>query len=151
MELIDQTASSPHTYKEVNSIVYNSPIGENGKGARCVSNILYHMRKSYSIHLIVGTMDAYLPILIDNIEAHLHPTSQRLLIQYIREHSERQLICSTHSPYVVSCFKPEEVIMLKLDASGNTVTMPLSEHPDLPQWKDSLDTGEFWSFVWDRW
>lgn len=68
--------------------------------------------------------------LIEEIEAHLHPQSQLLLIEYLQKIAENegiQLILTTHSPNLASKVELENIILLK----GNS-TYPLgSDHTNL--------------------
>jgi predicted ATPase len=94
-------------------------------------------------------------ILIDNIEQNLHASTQRELINVIKEiiaaNSELQVIFSTHSPYVVDKLALSQVHVLRSAASGLISCKRLDEHPDAEWAKQTLTTGEFWDSVGEDW
>ena len=67
-------------------------------------------------------------VLIDEIDAHMHPEWQRLLVPKIREaFPSVQLIATTHSPLIVPSLKKGEVISLRRDPITHRI---LVEMPD---------------------
>jgi predicted ATPase len=66
----------------------------------------------------------YSLIIIDEVEASLHPKAQRRLINFLIELSRQrraQVIVSTHSPYILEELPPEARILLLPTASGPSV------------------------------
>jgi len=65
-------------------------------------------------------------VLIDEIDLHLHPKWQRMIIQKLKETFPAcQFILTTHSPQILSHVKPEEIILLYTDnKSGISAKMP---------------------------
>ncbi len=58
----------------------------------------------------------YTLVLIDEIDAHMHPEWQRLLPTKIRElFPNLQIVASTHSPLIVTSLESEEIIRLTRD------------------------------------
>lgn len=58
-------------------------------------------------------------LLLDEVDAHLHPQWQRLLLPAMRKaFPDTQLIVSSHSPFVISSCKEAVVHMLKVDDEG---------------------------------
>ena len=58
-------------------------------------------------------------LIIDEIDAHLHPSWQRRIIPALSRHFPRiQLFCSTHSPLVVAGLKQGQVQRLDRDEQG---------------------------------
>ena len=58
-------------------------------------------------------------LIIDEIDAHLHPSWQRRIIPALSHHFPRiQLFCSTHSPLVVAGLKQGQVQRLDQDEEG---------------------------------
>jgi len=52
-------------------------------------------------------------VLIDELDLHLHPKWQRLVISALRRTFPKvQFICTTHSPQLIGQAKPEEIILL---------------------------------------
>jgi predicted ATPase len=94
-------------------------------------------------------------IMLDDVELGLHPKAQRDLMRQLRMVQEKnpklQIIVSTHSPYVIDEFKPEDVWLFSTDSEGCAVSKRLSEHPDAKRGLEVLTTGEFWSAEGESW
>ena len=94
-------------------------------------------------------------IMLDDIEQGLHPSAQRQLISVLRTCVEKvpdlRIAVTTHSPYVVDEFKPEEVWVFNLDHQGATVVKQLSKHPDAARALEVLTTGEFLAAEGEEW
>jgi predicted ATPase len=94
-------------------------------------------------------------VLLDNIDAGLHPTTQRKLIEVFRglqkDLPELQIIATTNSPYMLEAVKPEEVRVLALDAKGEARCAALTQSPRYEKWKDEFHSGEMWSFFGEQW
>ncbi len=70
-------------------------------------------------------------VLIDEIDAHLHPEWQRRLVPLMKEHFPTlQVLAATHSPLIVSSLSRDEVKVLVREAQG-VVVRELSEDPGL--------------------
>lgn len=94
-------------------------------------------------------------ILLDDLDKALHPKAQRELVQLLRSilasNDKLQILATTHSPFVVDEFAPEDVLVVaSLDGNSSQVRR-LSEHPKWNDKKQYLETGEFWSAVGERW
>src|SRR5262245_41379718 len=62
-------------------------------------------------------------MIIDEIDAHLHPTAQQRIIPILRRHFPRmQIFCSTHSPLMLVGLQPGQIQLLQRDSQG-TVTV----------------------------
>jgi hypothetical protein len=58
-------------------------------------------------------------VLIDEIDLHLHPSLQRVLVPRLRKAlPEVQWIVTTHSPLVISSFDRREIVLLKAGPKG---------------------------------
>ncbi|HVK69013.1 MAG TPA: AAA family ATPase [Polyangium sp.] len=94
-------------------------------------------------------------LLLDDIDKALHPRAQEELVAQLRKvlamDPELQIIATSHSPYLLDHFKPEEVLVTALRPDGSTACAPLTEHPDFERWKNTTRTGELWSFVGEDW
>jgi len=111
--------------------------------------------------LVIGLMTALRTtprprvLLLDDIDKALHPRAQEELIKQLRNILERdpelQIIATSHSPYLLDHFQPEEVLVTALREDGSTACAPLTAHPDFERWKDTTRTGELWSFVGEDW
>lgn len=72
----------------------------------------------------------YALILMDEIDAHMHPEWQRTLVNRLKEKfPEAQFIVTTHSPLVVGGMRSAQVIRFARDKSGKVVTLPVA--PDM--------------------
>ena len=72
-------------------------------------------------------------LIIDEIDAHLHPTWQaRIIPSLIRHFPNLQIFCSTHSPLMLAGLKTGQVQLLRRDGSGN-VTVSENES-DIVGW-----------------
>lgn len=94
-------------------------------------------------------------LLLDDIDRGLHPRAQRTLIELIlglqRTRPDLQVVCTTHSPFVLDLFDPADVRVMKRDAEGHGQCQDLTAHPNWPKWQSTLKAGEFWSFVGEDW
>jgi putative AbiEii toxin of type IV toxin-antitoxin system/AAA domain-containing protein len=62
-------------------------------------------------------------MIIDEIDAHLHPTAQQRIIPILRRHfPTMQIFCSTHSPLMLVGLQPGQLQLLQRDSHG-TVTV----------------------------
>ena len=71
--------------------------------------------------------------IIDEIDAHLHPTWQRRIIPTLTHHLPNlQIFCSTHSPLMLAGLEAEQVQLLRRDENGK-VTVSRNE-ADIDGW-----------------
>jgi hypothetical protein len=93
--------------------------------------------------------------LLDDIDRGLHLGAQVKLVQVLRKlmelDRELQIVCTTHSPYLLDLFEPAEVRVLALDPERRTHARPLTEHPDFGKWKFGTQTGELWAALGEEW
>ncbi len=62
-------------------------------------------------------------MIIDEIDAHLHPTAQQRIMPILRRHFPKmQIFCSTHSPLMLVGLQPGQIQLLQRDSHG-TVTV----------------------------
>ena len=94
-------------------------------------------------HLLIGYAEYYdFPeslsdkpgiLIIDEIDAHLHPSWQRRIIPTLTERFPKlQIFCSTHSPLMLAGLKAGQVQLLRRDEDGR-VTVSRNER-DLAGW-----------------
>ena len=78
------------------------------------------MKRYYQAHSDWKKMPGV--FIIDEIDAHLHPSWQRRIIPTLQRHFPNvQIFASTHSPMMVAGLKKGQVHLLKRDATGQVV------------------------------
>ncbi|MBI1761005.1 MAG: ATP-binding protein [Acidobacteria bacterium] len=93
-------------------------------------------------------------ILIDDIEHGLHPIAQRRLIQMLAKLAEKQnkqILFTTHSPYVLDVLDAKDVWVMSKDQEGISHCKRLSDHPDSKHALEVLTTGELWDAEGEQW
>jgi predicted ATPase len=87
-------------------------------------------------------------ILIEEPEKGVYPKRLEEIVKLLRNvvtetpaSSRPQIILSTHSPYLVSFFEPEEVTLMSRNANNGVVAHPMR---DIPHIKERLGGGEFY-------
>jgi len=105
------------------------PVGEMGDGRRAamamLTDMVRHMVEVYGVDDLLETGPDGVPriarpgvVLIDEIDAHLHPEWQRHLGFWLRDHFPHvQFIVSSHSPLV--CPAADEMMVFLLPAPGS--------------------------------
>ncbi len=69
----------------------------------------------------------YALVLVDEIDAHMHPEWQQAVVGQLREIFPRvQFIATTHSPLVVGGMTPDQVVRLRRDDQGAVVRVPVT-------------------------
>ncbi|HEU4412869.1 MAG TPA: AAA family ATPase [Polyangiaceae bacterium] len=94
-------------------------------------------------------------VLLDDIDRGLHIEAQANFVRVLRDlmklDPELQIVCTTHSPYLLDLFEPDEVRVLALDSSRRTRALPLKAHPEFDKWKFGTQTGELWAALGSAW
>lgn len=94
-------------------------------------------------------------LIVDDIDRGLHIEAQAKLVEVLRQllvmEKDLQIVCTTHSPYLLDRFAPEEVRVLGLDSNRFTEVRRLTEHPEFEQWKYGNQTGELWGALGSSW
>jgi hypothetical protein len=86
-------------------------------------------------------------VLIDEIDLYLHPSWQVGLVQALRETLPgMQFVVTTHSPILLTAFRPQEVVVLGFDERGSVVQ---SDTPKDPRLMTATELYE-WFFGIDR-
>ncbi len=96
----------------------------------------------------------YLPepprvLLIEEPENGIHPARLKqvltILRELIRNQDHTQIVLSTHSPYVVSLFEPQEVTLCHKGEDGAVTTMRLADSKAVREQMDFFTLGEIWT------
>lgn len=117
-------------------------------------------------HLSVGTLtslamltalhwvDGPRLLLLDDVEQGLHPLAQARLVRRIRKLQETdpdlQVVCTSHSPYVLDDVEPEDVRVLDVDDESRVRLAPLTSAPEFQRWT-AFHAGELWSALGEGW
>lgn len=92
-------------------------------------------------------------VLIEEPENGIHPQRLRDVLQILRdlvqEQGHTQLIMTTHSPYVLDLFQPEEVTLCRKGEDGALSVRRLSESKAVREQIDVFNLGEIWTAVGD--
>lgn len=101
----------------------------------------------------------YLPepprlLLIEEPENGIHPRRLRDILTILRdlvhEQSHTQVVLTTHSPYAVDLFEPEEVTLCTKSDTGEIKTTRLSDSPEVMKQLDVFTLGEIWTAEGDE-
>ncbi|MDX1967878.1 MAG: AAA family ATPase [Planctomycetaceae bacterium] len=87
-------------------------------------------------------------ILVEEPENGIHPGRLSQIIDLFRAVQVRspqtQIVITSHSPYIVSLFQPEEVTLCRKNAEGHVEVRRLSESKLVQQQSDIFSLGEIW-------
>ncbi|MSR58024.1 MAG: hypothetical protein EXS05_10150 [Planctomycetaceae bacterium] len=88
-------------------------------------------------------------VLVEEPENGIHPARLRdvlkILRELVQEQSHSQVVITTHSPYVVDLFSPEEVTLCRKKDDVEISVMCLSESQKVRDQLDVFTLGEIWS------
>jgi predicted ATPase len=88
-------------------------------------------------------------LLVEEPENGIHPARLRDVLQIIRElaqeQQQTQIIMTSHSPYVVDLFKPEEVSLCHKAQSGEVNVHNLAESAKVRDQMKLFTLGEIWT------
>jgi predicted ATPase len=88
-------------------------------------------------------------LLVEEPENGIHPKRLQDVLGMLRKLTERhhrtQVILTTHSPYVVDLFKPEEVTLCWMQEDGSVSVRQLSESELVRDELDVFTLGEIWT------
>lgn len=101
----------------------------------------------------------YLPkpprlLLIEEPENGIHPKRllevMTILRQLVEEQSHTQVVLTTHSPYVLDLFQPEEVTLCRKGEDGAVTVHRLSDSQTVREQLDVFTLGEIWTAEGDE-
>jgi hypothetical protein len=96
----------------------------------------------------------YLPqpprvLLIEEPENGIHPNRVgdivRILRRLVERHPETQIVMTSHSPYLVDAFQPEEVTWCRRNNSGDVILTRLDTLPEVERSLSVFSLGEIWT------
>jgi len=111
------------------------PFNVLSQGTQSVMQWLTYLLAGYAKYYGYPTNLAEQPgvVIVDEIDAHLHPASQRRIIPALKRHFPKlQIFCSTHSPLMLAGLQTRQIQLLKRDGRGN-VTVSRNE-TDIVGW-----------------
>jgi hypothetical protein len=94
------------------------------QGTQSVMQWLTYVLAGYAKYYGYPTNLAAQPgvVIIDEIDAHLHPAAQRRVIPALQRHFPRlQVFCSTHSPLMLAGLKASQVQLFQRDQQGKVI------------------------------
>ncbi len=93
-------------------------------------------------------------LLIEEPENGIHPKLLRetleILRDLVREQSHTQVVLTTHSPYALDSFEPEEVTLCTKTDFGEIKTTRLSDSPEVVRQLGVFTLGEIWTSEGDE-
>lgn len=93
-------------------------------------------------------------LLIEEPENGIHPARLRDVLKILRKLVERQdhtqVVLTTHSPYVVDLFRPEEVTLTRKEDNSSVAVRRLSESDLVRRQADVFTLGEIWTAEGDE-
>ena len=122
-------------FPEFSTVDGPMPLNTVSQGTQSVIQWLAHLLIGYAAYYDFPENLAEKPgvLIIDEIDAHLHPSWQRRIIPALTSHFPNlQIFCSTHSPLMLAGLKAGQVQLLQRDES-NRVTVSRNE-VDISGW-----------------
>jgi predicted ATPase len=93
-------------------------------------------------------------VLVEEPEKGIHPKRLQDVLAILRElvsqQKQTQIILTTHSPYVVDLFEPEEVTLCQKQPDGSVAVRRLSESRAVREQLDVFTLGEIWTAEGDE-
>jgi predicted ATPase len=94
-------------------------------------------------------------LLLDDLDRALHLGAQTRLVEILRRLLERrpelQVICTSHSPFLLQEIAPHDVLVMAPDEEGWSHACRLDQHPDYKRFRAALTTGELWATLGEDW
>jgi predicted ATP-binding protein involved in virulence len=105
-------------------------INQLSDGEKCLIAMISDIARRLAIANPIGNpLEGKGVVLIDEIDLHLHPTWQRMIIpQLVKVFPNCQFIVSTHSPHVLTHVQPDNIFLLTQTPDNITVTQPSASY-----------------------
>ena len=103
-----------------------------------------------TLRLFALTAIAYLQVtpmayLLEEPENGIHPMAIEFAYQALSTVYGAQVFIASHSPTLLRCVEPDQVLCFGHDSKKGTVIIPGNEHPRRQEWQGSVDEAVFWA------
>jgi predicted ATPase len=103
-----------------------------------------------TLRMLALTLPAYLPdfagiFLIEEPENGIHPMAMETVYQALRSVYSAQILLATHSPVILGCATPEDLLCFKKNDEGATDMVTGVNHPALREWQKSLNLSDLYA------
>lgn len=96
-----------------------------------------------TLRLLALTLLAYLPdkciYLVEEPENGIHPPAIEAVYQSLSSVYDSQVLIASHSPELLMCAEPKDVLCFSKDEEGATQIIPGDQHPRLAHWRSAAD------------
>ena len=97
-----------------------------------------------TLRLLALTLIAYLPdsgniYLMEEPENGVHPLAVETVYQSLASVYDSQVLVATHSPVLLNCAGPRDVLCFAMNDEGATDIVPGNRHPRLRTWRSGAD------------
>jgi hypothetical protein len=84
-------------------------------------------------------------IIVEEPENGIHPRAIETVVESLTSPRDSQVWISTHSPIVLANADLADVLAARLEKDGSVGVVPGTEHPQLRDWRGSLDLGSLFA------
>ncbi len=103
-----------------------------------------------TLRMIALTLPAFFPdfrgiYLIEEPENGIHPMAIETVFQALKTVYGAQILLATHSPVILGCAKPDQILCFKKGPTGAADIVIGSNHPALPQWKGGVSLAQLYA------
>ena len=96
-----------------------------------------------TLRLLALTVIGYLPnrglYLVEEPENGIHPLAVETVYQSLSSVCNAQVLVASHSPELLMCAVPKDVLCFSKDKKGATQIIPGDQHPRLAHWRSAAD------------
>ena len=111
----------------------------NSRGRPVLDGLQWHAKAagSHAYSVLAGQGKIYL---MEEPENGMHPMAIETVYQSLSSVYDSQVLVTTHSPVLLSCAPPKEILCFAKDKNGATEIIRGHLHPRLADWRSSADT-----------
>lgn len=99
----------------------------------------------FALTVIAHLREFPIAYLLEEPENGIHPMAIEFAYQSLSTVYGAQVFIASHSPTLLRCVKPEQVLCFGSDSERGTVIVPGDEHPRLQAWQGSVDDNLLWA------